>query len=233
MSDKEVEIPVEVAVVESEDIVVKIQGFFEKFGKTIAILVGGVVVVIAGIFAYNQFVLKPKEEKAAEVIYKAQKYFSVDSSKKVLEGDETSKGVLYVISNYGGTKAANLAKYYAGVSYLKLGEFPKAIEYLKDFKTDAKQVQMVAYGCLADAYAESGNKETAIEYYVKAGSYFEKDESNSAEYLFRAALLNETTGKEEKALELYKEIKEKFPKTEKGSQVDKYINRLSNEQPTF
>jgi len=233
MSDKEVEIPVEVAVVESEDVVVKIQGFFQKFGKTIGIIAGGAVVIAAGVFAYNQFVLKPKEEKAAEVIFKAQKYFSIDSSKRVLEGDETSKGVLYVISNYSGTKSANLAKYYAGVSYLKLGDFAKAIDYLKDFKTDAKQVQMVAYGCLADAYSELGNKETAIEFYVKAGTYFEKDESNSAEYLFRAGLLNETTGKEDKALELYKEVKEKFPKTEKGSQVDKYINRLSNDQPIF
>jgi TolA-binding protein len=58
----------------------------------------------------------------------------------------------------------------------------------------------------------------------------EKDESNSAEYLFRAATLQETIGKTKEALELYKELKEKFPKTEKGYQADKYINRLSIEK---
>ena len=149
----------------------------------------------------------------------------------MLDGDENAKGVLYIISNYSGTKVATLAKFYAGVSYLKLGSFDKAIEYLKDFKTDAKQVQMVAYGALGDAYAESGKKDEALESYLKAGKTFEKDESTSAEYLFRAGLLSETLGNSDKALEIYKDIKDKYPKSEKGTQIDKYINRLSVEKP--
>ena len=216
---------------DSDQVVMKVQGFFEKFGKQLAIGVGTVIVLIGGFYSYKEFIIKPKEEKAAEYLYKAQKFFSQDSSQKVLDGDETTKGVLYVISNFGGTKSANLAKYYAGVSYLKLGKFDKAIEYLKDFNTNAKQVQMAAFGCLGDAYAESGKKEDALDYYIKAGNTFEKDESGSAEYLFRAALLSETIGKEDKALELYKQIKDKFPKSEKGSQVEKYINRLNTEKP--
>ena len=227
MSDKKVELP----VVDTDDVVLKTQRFFANFGRQIAVGVGAVVVVVGGFYAYNQFITKPKEEKAAEIIYKAQQYFAADSSTKVLDGDENSKGVLYVINNYGGTKVANLAKYYAGISYLKLGKFDKAIEFLKDFSTDAKQVQMVAYGALGDAYAESGKKDEAIESYLKAGKTFEKDENTSAEFLFRAALLNETLGNNDKAIELYKEIKEKYPKSEKGSQVDKYINRLSVEKP--
>jgi len=227
MSDNKVELP----VVDADEVVLKTQRFFANFGRQIAIGVGAVVVVVGGFYAYNQFITKPKEEKAAEIIYKAQQYFAADSSAKVLDGDENAKGVLYVINNYGGTKVANLAKYYAGISYLKLGKFDKAIEFLKDFSTDAKQVQMVAYGALGDAYAESGKKDEAIESYLKAGQTFEKDENTSAEFLFRAALLNETLGNSDKAIELYKEIKEKYPKSEKGSQVDKYINRLSVEKP--
>ena len=227
MSDKQVELP----IVETDDVVLKTQKFFSNFGRQILIGVGVVVVVVGGFYAYNQFVTKPKEAKAAEIIYKAQQYFALDSSKKVLDGDENSKGVLYVISNYSGTKVANLAKYYAGVSYLKLGSFDKAIEFLKDFSTDAKQVQMVAYGALGDAYAESGKKDDAVEAYLKAGKTFEKDENTSAEFIFRAALLSETMGNNDKAVGLYKEIKEKFPKSEKGTQVDKYINRLSVEKP--
>ncbi len=229
MSDKQVELPV--VDIKNDDITIKVQEFFQKFGKQLGIGVAMILAVIGGFYAFKEFVAKPKEQKAAELIYKAQKYFSQDSSKKVLDGDESSKGVLYIISEYGGTKSANLAKYYAGVSYLKLGQFDKAIELLKDFKTDAKQVQMVSYGALADALAESGKKEDAVEYYQKAASTFEKDESISAEYLFRAGLLSETIGKSDKALGFYKDIKEKYPKTEKGSQIDKYINRLSVEKP--
>ena len=227
MSEKQVELP----ELDSDKVILKAQRFFQDFGKQMVIGVGSIVIVVVGFYAYKEFVTKPKEEKASELLYKAQGYFSQDSSNLVLNGDGTSKGVLYVINNYGGTKSANLAKYYAGVSYLKLGQFDKAIEFLKDFSTDAKQVQMVAYGCLADAYAESGKKDDALDYYQKAGQTFEKDENASAEYLFRAALLSETIGKEDKALELYKDIKDKFPKSEKGTQVDKYIYRLSVEKP--
>ncbi|MFX8457332.1 tetratricopeptide repeat protein, partial [Acinetobacter baumannii] len=86
------------------------------------------------------------------------------------------------------------------------------------------QVQLLALGCLGDAYAELNKKEEAIEAYKKAASTFEADENNSSEYLVRAALLSETTGKTKEALSLYKELKEQFPKTEKGFQADKYIN---------
>jgi tetratricopeptide (TPR) repeat protein len=189
------------------------------------IVVGG-----GGWYAYKQYIVKPKEEKAAEALFKAEQYFAEDSSRLVLNGDGQSRGVLYVISNYGGTKAAELAHYYAGVSYLKLGDFNNAVKYLKDFSTGAKQVQLMAYGCLGDAYSELNKKEDAIASYKKAASVFEDDGNNSAEYLFRAGLLAETSGNTREALELYKELKDKFPRTDKGLQADKYIYRLSIEK---
>jgi len=196
-------------------------------------LLGAIVAVLVlggGWFAYQQYVVKPKEEKAAEAMFKAEQYFAMDSSRLVLNGDGQYKGVLNVISNFGGTKAANLAHYYAGISYLKLGEFDNAVKHLKDFSTDAKQVQLLATGCLGDAYAELNKKEEAIDAYKKAAATFEEDETNASEYLFRAALLLETTGKTQEALELYKSLKTKFPKTDKGFQADKYIYRLSIEK---
>ncbi|MDE3235528.1 MAG: tetratricopeptide repeat protein [Bacteroidota bacterium] len=217
-------------VLVEKDPVLQFQSFWQKYQKIIVYALTAVVVVVGGWYAYIQWVVNPKEEKASEVIYKAQQYFAQDSSRKVLDGDGMNKGVLFVIKNYSGTKAANLAHFYAGVSYLKLGEFNKAIEQLKDFSTDAKQIQMAAYGALGDAYAEAGKKGDAITYYTKAGNAFEKDEYASAEYLFRAALLNETLGKTSEALELYKEIKAKYPKSDKGIQADKYIYRLSIEK---
>ncbi len=219
MSDK-------IDIVEKDPVLV-LQSFWQKSGKTVGIVVSLIIILLGGWYAYNQYIIKPNEEKAADLMYKAQAYFAVDSSKLVLDGDGTNKGVLYIIKNYSGTKEANLAKYYAGISYLKLGNFNKAIEYLKDFSTDAKQIQMVAYGSLGDAYSELNKKDDAIEYYKKAGSTFVEDENTSAEYLFRAALLSETSGKTKEAVALYQEIKDKFPKTDKGFQADKYIYRLS------
>ena len=223
MSDKHVEVL-------EKDALMQVESFWQKNQKVILGLTAAIIIVIGGWYGYNEFIKKPNEEKAADLIYKAQQYFAIDSSHKVLDGDGINKGVLYIIKNYGGTKSANLAHFYAGVSYLKLGDFNKAVEQLKDFSTDAKQIQMVAYGSLGDAYAELNKKDEAVDYYKKAGSTFEKDQFSSAEFLFRAALLSETTGKTKEALDLYKQIKAKFPNTDKGFQADKYIYRLSVEK---
>ena len=216
--------------IELNETIAKVQGFWQKFQNPIIVAISIIVLGGGGWYGYQEYIVKPKENNAADALYKAQLYFSIDSSRLVLNGDGQSKGVLNIINNYSGTKAANLSKYYAGISYLHLGEFANAVKYLKDFSTDALQIQLLAYGNLGDAYSELGKKEEAIESYKKASAVFIKDENNSAEYLFRAALLCETTGKLKEAIELFKELKEKFPKTEKGFQADKYINRLSLEK---
>ncbi|MBV9988666.1 MAG: tetratricopeptide repeat protein [Chitinophagaceae bacterium] len=216
--------------VESNEALARVQGFWERFQKPVLIAVTAIVVIVGGWYAYNEYIVKPKEEKAADAMFRAQQYFAMDSSNLVLNGDGQSRGVLYVINNFSGTKEANLAKYYAGISYLKLGQFENAVKYLKDFSTDASQIQLMAYGALGDAYSELNKKDEAIASYQKAAAAFDKDDNNSSEYLFRAALLAETTGNSAKALELYKELKDKFPRTEKGFQADKYIYRLSIEK---
>jgi TolA-binding protein len=48
----------------------------------------------------------------------------------------------------------------------------------------------------------------------------------ASEYLFRAGLLLEMEGKNKEAIEVFKMLKEKFPRTEKGFSVDKYLARL-------
>jgi len=221
------------AVPVHEDAAARMQGYWKKYSKPAAIVIALAIVIFGGWFIYNSWIMQPKEEQAEKAIYKAQQYFAEDSSYKVLHGDGVNKGVLAIMSNYSGTKTANLAKFYAGVSYLKLGKFSDAVNQLKDFTTDSKPVQMKAYGCLGDAYSELNKKTEAIDAYKKAASAFEADETNAAEYLFRAALLSEVSGNSKDALDLYKQLKDKFPATMRGSQADKYIYRLSIEPNEF
>ena len=222
-----------VKTVPAQQSVAGVQDNWKKYAKPAAIVIVAAVVLFGGWFAYNTWIVQPKEAQAQNAIYKAQQYFAEDSSYKVIHGDGVNKGVLSVISNYGGTKTANLAKFYAGVSYLKLGKFSDAVNYLKDFTSDSKPVQMKAYGCLGDAYSELNKKSEAIDAYKKAAAAFESDETNSAEYLFRAALLSEVNGNAKDALDLYKQIKDKFPATSRGAQADKYIYRLNVEPNEF
>lgn len=210
-----------------------ITGFWEKNKKLIIGVSVAIIVIAGGWLLYKNMIVKPKEERAAEAMFKAEEYFRNDSLTVALNGDGQNKGFLYVIKNYDGTKSANLAHFYAGIVYLKTNDFNNAVKQLKDFSTDSKQIQMIAYGRLADAYSELGKKDEAVEYYKKAGIEFEADQFNSSEFLFRAGYLLESMGKNNDAVEVYKQIKEKFPKTEKGFSIDKYINRLSVQKNDF
>ena len=185
------------------------------------------VVIIGGWFAYKNYVVAPKEAEAENAMWKAEQYFRQDSLKLALDGDKFDRGFNYIINNYSSTKAGNLAKYYAGVCYLRTSNYNKAIDNLKDFSTDAKQIQMMAYGALGDAYSELNKNDDAINYYKKAANEFTDDATMSSEYLFRAALKLEVLGKNSDAIDLYKELKAKYPNTERGFSADKYIYRLS------
>lgn len=207
--------------------------FWEKYKKIIIGVSAAIILIAGGWLLYKNMVVKPKEERAAEAMFKAEEYFRNDSLTLALNGDGQNKGFLNVMKNFDGTKAANLAHFYAGIIYLRTNDFNNAVKYLKDFSTDSKQIQMIAYGRLADAYSEQGKKDDAVNNYKKAGNYFPEDESNSSEFLFRAGYLLESMGKNKEAVDVYKELKEKYPKTEKGFSIDKYIYRLSAEKNDF
>lgn len=220
-----------VAVPEQDDaarIVYRAKGFWEKYSKPI--IYGGLaLILLAGAwFVYKKFVAEPKEDKAAEAIWKAQQYFEKDSIRLALNGDGRNAGFEKVAKNFDGTKSGNLAKYYAGLCYLKLNDPNKAITYLKDFSTDSKPLQAMAYARLGDAYGDLNKNAESVENYDKAGHHFPDDEANSAESLFRAGLRSEVAGKNEDAIKYYKEVKEKYARTERGSKVDAYLARLGN-----
>jgi len=203
-----------------------VEQFWNKYGKLIGYVIGGIVIIIVGFLGYKNFVQEPNEKKAMEAMYHAEEYYRMDSVKLALNGDNINAGFAKIVAKYGGTKAANLASFYAGSCYLKLGDYNNAVKYLKDFSTSAEQLQARAYGLLGDAYSEENKKEDAVDEYKKAGTFFEKDEVLSPEYLFRAGYLYESMGKTKEAIEMYQAIKDKYPTTQRGTDIDKYLARL-------
>jgi tetratricopeptide (TPR) repeat protein len=211
-----------------ERVVDSARDFWGKNNKVITYVLAGLVVIVGGYFAYTKFYKAPAEAKAAEAIWKAEDYYRLDSFKLALEGDGQNGGFLKAIKNHSGTKAGNLAKFYAGSCYMQLGDFNNAIKYLKDFSTNQVEVEVRATGLLGDAYSELGKKQEAIDYYKKAGNLFDKDDINSPEYLFRAAMLNQELGKNKEAIELLHQIKDKYPSSQRAFEVDKYLGKLGD-----
>ena len=110
---------------------------------------------------------------------------------------------------------------------LHLKQYAKAIKFLKDFNAhDATQIKSRALGMMGDASAELNKNDDALEYYKKAANVDDKDEYTSSEFLFRAALFAEATGKTKEAVELFKKIKEEYPLSEKAADVDRYLAKL-------
>lgn len=212
---------------EQNELLEKAKGFWEKNTKNILYATTAIILIAGGYIGYKYLIQQPKEKKAQEEIFKAEKNFRQDSLNLALNGNNSTSGFLKIIDKYSGTKTSNLAHMYAGECFLQLGDYKNAVKHLEDFNANgSKQIEAKKFGLLGDAYSELGEKDKAISFYKKAGSTFEEDAYMSSEYLFRAGMLLEITGKTEDAIEVYREIKTKFPKTEKGFGVEKYLARL-------
>jgi tetratricopeptide (TPR) repeat protein len=217
MSDKKnVELDGEVMIAKAKD-------FWTKNSKPIIAVCAVIILLGGGWLVYKNFFKAPKEAKANEALFKAEEYFRMDSIQLALNGDGQNMGFLRVISKFGGTEAANLASYYAGSCFIKLDDNEKAVKHLKNFSTTSKPVQARAYKLLGDAYADLGKNSDAISYYKKSARHFEEDKAGSSEALFLAASLAEKIKDTKEAIALYKELKEKFPFTQYGSQADTYL----------
>lgn len=208
-----------------QDSVHKAEDFYYKNKNVINIALLVIVVVIGGTFAYNKFIKGPQEKKALDMVFHAQNSFEKDSFKLALNGDGNNYGFLQVIDKYGSTKTGQLSKYYAGVCYVRMGEYQKGIEYLTSFNAGDQLVQAMAYGLAGDAYMELGKTEDGIKYYKKAGHYSDNDLTGPT-YLFRAGMALEKAGQNSEAISVYKEIREKYPQSNEGREMDKYLARL-------
>src|ERR1041385_2823846 len=158
-----------------EVIIAKAKDFWAKYNKPVTIISIAIIVLIVGYYGYKNLIVKPKEEKAADEMFRAEDYFRMDSLNLALNGDGQYPGFLKIISKYGGTKAANEARFYAGVCYIHLGDNANAVKQLDKFSTSSKQVQARAYKLMGDAYADMDKSNDALTYYKKAAHHFEED----------------------------------------------------------
>ncbi len=222
MADKKIE------QVQADAVIGKAKDFWGKNGKIITIASVAIILLAGGWYGYKAFVKEPREKKAREVIFKAEEYYRMDSASLAVNGDGVNWGFAKIADKYGNTKAGNLAKYYAGSCYIKLNDNEKAVKYLKKFSTSSKPLQQRAYKLLADAYADLGKNSDALSYYKKAAAQFPEDKAFSGESLLMAAYLSHKVMNDSKtAVELYKEIKDKYPAgSTQAQQADMYLGQL-------
>ena len=212
---------------EVESALTRTEQFLEKNQKLLSIVIGAIVLVAVGYLALNKFYIEPRVKNAQDQMFQAQNYFEKDSFNLALNGDGANSGFLDIIDDYGSTDPGNLAKYYAGICYLHIGQFEKAIDYLKKFDTDDALLGPIAVGAQGDAQLELGKTDKALDLYTEAYKMNDND-LTAPIYMLKAGELLENNNKAEEALKIYETIKEKFPESNEGRNIDKYIARIKS-----
>ena len=208
-----------------EEALSKSEVFIEKNQKLITIILSGIALLVLAYFGFQRFYLIPREKEAQSQMFMAEKYFEQDSLKLALNGDGMYPGFLQIIDDYGMTKSARLAHYYAGIIYLNDGKFQEAIDHLEQFKIKDQIVAPMAAGAIGDAYMELNKVDQAAESYLKAAD-LKKNDFTTPVFLQKAAWAYEILGNKEKALKAYDRIRLEFPRSAEARDVDKYIARL-------
>ena len=123
------------------------------------------------------------------------------------------------------TKTGKLAQYYAGISYMKLGNYQDAIEHLKKYSNDDQILSPMALGAIGDCYMELGDNQNAVSYYGKAARKNPND-FTSPMFLVKEGMTYEIMGNYGKALEAYKLLKKDYPLSNEAFDISRNISFL-------
>lgn len=211
-----------------ENVLSKTEQYIEDNQKSLLIIVAVIAVIVGGYLGFEKFYVAPLENEAQSQMFTAERYFEIDSFNIALYGDGAELGFIDIIDDYGITSTANLAHYYAGISFLHLGEFENAIDYLKMFDSDDQMVGPLALSAIGDAYRELEDYKEALSFYLKAVNKPE-NQLLTPVYLFKSGEVYEKLGKYEKAIEMYERIKKEFKRSNESRDIQKYITRAQIE----
>jgi tetratricopeptide (TPR) repeat protein len=222
MAEQEVHEPLE----EITDVWHKTENWFEENKQKVAVG-GGVlaVLIVASVFIFAKW-LPDRNLKAQRDMFNAEMAFARDSFDVALNGSGVNKGFLDIQKKYSFTKAANLANYYIGVCYLNKKDYKNAVDYLGSFSTSDPILGAAKLNLIGDAYADQNKSDDALSYYRKAAD-FSDNEQYTPFYLLKLGMYYETLKKNTEAKEAYTKIKDKYPNTQEGREVEKYLARVN------
>jgi tetratricopeptide (TPR) repeat protein len=207
-----------------EETLTRTEHFLEENYKSLLIALG-VIIVVVGIIWLGKLYLGKRNEEAQSQIFQAEKYFEKDSLKLALNGDGNYLGFIDINKEYKLTSAGNLACYYTGICYLKMGNYQEAINYLDKYSKKDQVIGSLAIGATGDAYVELGDTDKGIAKYLEAADYAENS-FNTPLFLMKAGELYELKGNFAEALRTYERIEAKYPESTEGSSIAKYIARV-------
>lgn len=199
--------------------------FLEKNQKSILIGLLVVILAVGAYLAYHYLHKAPKIDEAHAAIFKGERYFQEGADSLALFGNGNDYiGFESIIDRYKGTKTADLARAYAGISYSRLGNNEKALEHLKKFKGGDILITPAITGAIGDVYMNMEQTENAISQFLKAAKTA-NDEMLSPIYYKKAGEAYIHAGNYDKAIETFTLIKKTYINSPEGQEADKFIKQ--------
>lgn len=204
----------------------KTEGFLYNNGKTLLIVLAAIVLIVGGFLGYKYIHLANRAEKAGETMFVAEQLFALDSFALALNGDGNNAGFLEVAETYASTPQGNIARHYAGVCYLKLGDADNALVQLEKYKTvngaPGQIINAQNLGLRGDIYADKGDFAKAAELYKKAVDASDND-FTAPIFLKKLGLSYGKLGKSQEAIEAFQKIADFYPSSVEGRDISKLI----------
>jgi len=207
-----------------EQTLTQTEQFLEQNYKPLLYVLVAAVMLVGIVWLLRLYTNKQNEEALSQM-FMAEQYFAEDSLNLALYGDGNNLGFIDLSDDYKGTKSGKLANFYAGACLMHMGQFEEAVSYLRKYSIEDEILAPEAKGLIGDARVELGDTADGIKYYLEAAEMAD-NAFHSPIYLMKAGMLYESEGNFTEALSIYEKIQEKYPESNEGRTIEKYIARV-------
>ena len=196
--------------------------WIEKNQKKLSIAITVIVLVVVGVLAFIQYVVKPNVVAISNENAKSVVYFMQGDYTKALNGDDAEcVGFQQTADDYKCYQGGKLAALYAGVCHYQLGQYDEAAKYLARFSAGDLNIEPAALQLLGDAYVQ-------LEEYKKAADAFEAAAKSGNAIiapmsLKKAGFVYLELGNKAAAKKAFETIKVEYPASTEAQDIDKYI----------
>jgi tetratricopeptide (TPR) repeat protein len=208
----------------------RIMHFYEN--NKAAVIGGGVGLILAIGLTIGYIIHSGnQEEEAVNLLGIAEQELLQGNYQEALNGNEEefTLGFVQISDNYSGTKAGNLAHYYAAISEYELGNYEQAIEYMQEYDVPEGILGVAPISMHANILVELERYEEAAEQFERAANW-DENSSTTPYNLFKAAEAHRAAGNNEQALAHIETIINDYPNSQQLAQAEKMKGLLS--EPT-
>ena len=191
------------------------------------VVYGGLVVIVialAAIFGFS-YMQSSRNTEALEQMTEAVRRYESGNYATAIDGDIFFTGLVEVAEKFGSTKAGSLARFYSADALFRTGDLERSLTFFRAFDKDGDYIGASAYAGEAAINETNGNFDEAGELYLRAATIFESNVT-SPNYLLKAARSYEIAGDVSSARQVYEKLREDYPVSREGQNVDFYLARI-------